>query len=439
MCQGQGGFIKMSEGPGRGCLMTFLVLTSLIYKSSQIGSVTPEIIVLDTNGNQKELDGIAIVYNSYVTLICRTVSDEHLLRWLYAPSQDGTFTPLNNTGHITISSQKNEEVSLLLVSVQFNMSGVYQCTNGLASRQIDVHVYGVLNKISSTVHLIKKHEVVGAYSLQINTINSSYHPVVACEFRVGSNGIRYTTVRWRGGKYHVKPNLYKVTESRDEKSGIIWSNLTLLHPSYDQELYGKYYCMFNIVPGTMETAELQISIPPLIHKNERSVNLYSGVKYTYFCDIIAYPPITEPISWMRNDVPLVIQHNGRIPVHDNSENRIHFESKNVLNDQIVFDTIQPDDRAVYSCFVRGAFGNDTAAFFLRVKDRRAPLWPLIGIILEVVVLFIIILIYELKRRERTKREEAEENLVTSSKTPNAAYGIDEASENMLLRQRGDRH
>lgn len=91
------------------------------------------------------------------------------------------------------------------------------------------------------------------------------------------------------------------------------------------------------------------------------------MKYTYFCDIIAYPPITEPISWMRNDVPLVIQHDGRIPVHDNSENRIHFESKNVLNDQIVFDTIQPDDRAVYSCFVRGAFGNDTAAFFLRVK------------------------------------------------------------------------
>ncbi|CAI2730523.1 unnamed protein product [Schistosoma spindalis] len=297
----------------------------------------------------------------------------------------------------------------------------------------------VLNKISSTVHLIKKHEVVGAYSLQINTINSSYHPVIACEFRVGSNGIRYTTVRWRGGKYHVKPNLYKVTESRDEMSGIIWSNLTLLHPSYDQELYGKYYCMFNIVPGTMETAELQISIPPLIHKNERSVNLYSGVKYAYFCDIIAYPPITEPISWMRNDVPLVIQHNGRVTVHDNSENRIHFESKNVLNDQIVFDTIQPDDRAVYSCFVRGAFGNDTAAFFLRVKDRRAPLWPLIGIILEVVVLFIIILIYELKRRERTKREEAGENLVTSSKMPNTEYGIDEASENMLLRQRGDRH
>ncbi|CAH8515465.1 unnamed protein product [Schistosoma turkestanicum] len=421
----------MLERLGEGCLWIVLVFTSLVYKSSQIGSVTPEVIVLDTNGNQKELDGVAIVYNSYVTLICRTVSDEHLLRWLYAPSQDETFVPLNNTGHITISSQKNEEVSLLLISVQFNMSGVYQCTNGLASRQINVHVYGVLNKISSTIHLIKKHEVIGAYNLQINAINSSYYPVVACAFRVGSNGVKYTTVRWRGGKYHSKPNLYKVTESRDEKSGIIWSNLTLLHPSYDQELYGKYYCMFNIVPGTMETAEVEISIPPLIHKNERNVNLYSGVKYTYFCDIIAYPPITGSVSWMRDNVPLVIEYN--------SENHIRFESKKILNDQIVFDTIQPDDRAVYSCFVRGAFGNDTAAFFLRVKDRRAPLWPLIGIIIEVVILFIIILIYELKRRERAKREEAVDNLVTSSKTPNIEYGVDEASENMLLRQRGNRH
>lgn len=124
------------------CISFISLLSATTNTKFFLGSVTPEIIVLDTNGNQKELDGIAIVYNSYVTLICRTVSDEHLLRWLYAPSQDGTFTPLNNTGHITISSQKNEEVSLLLVSVQFNMSGVYQCTNGLASRQIDVHVYG---------------------------------------------------------------------------------------------------------------------------------------------------------------------------------------------------------------------------------------------------------------------------------------------------------
>ncbi|KAK4470724.1 hypothetical protein MN116_006251 [Schistosoma mekongi] len=423
-----------------GFLWNLLIFISFIYESSEIGSVTPEVIVLDANGNQKELDGIAIVYNSYVTLICRTVSDEHLLRWMYAPSQDETFLPLNNTGHITISSQKNEEVSLLLINVQFNMSGVYQCTNGLASRQMDVHVYGVLNKISSSVHLMKKNEVVAAYNLQINAINSSYYPVVACEFRVGSNGIKYTSVRWKGGKYHVNPNLYMVSESRDEKSGIIWSNLTLLHPSYDQELYGKYYCMFNIVPGTMEIAEVEINIPPLIHKNDRSVNLYSGTKYTYLCDIIAYPPITEPISWMKNDVPLLIQPNGRIMLLDNNfENRIHFESKNILNDQIVFDTIQPDDRAVYSCFVRGIFGNDTAAFFLRVKDRRAPLWPLIGIILEVVILFIIILIYELKRRERAKREGASEDLVMSSKTPNAMYEVDEASENMLLRQRVGHH
>nr|CAH8856173.1 unnamed protein product [Trichobilharzia regenti] len=409
----------------------------LIHTTSGIGSVTPEVIVLDANGNQKELDEVAIVFNSYVTLICRTVSNEHSLRWMYAPSQNEAFTPLKESEHVIISSEKNEEVSLQLSNVRFHMSGVYQCTNELASRQISVHVYGVLSKISSTVNLIKKYEVVGSYHLQINALNMTHRPVVACAFRVGPNGIKYTTVRWKGGRYHSKPNLYEVAESRDEKSGTIWSNLTLLRPSYDQELYGKYYCMFNVVPGTMETAEVEINIPPLIHKYERSVNPYSGVKYTFLCDVVAYPPITEPITWVRNDVPITIQSNGQAYIQDyDSENRIHFETKNISNDQIVFDSIQPDDRAVYSCFVRGALGNDTAAFYLRVKDRRAPLWPLIGIILEISILLIIIVIYELKRRERAKRRDASDNLVVSSKTPNAMYGIDEANEDMLLRQRG---
>ncbi|CAH8553449.1 unnamed protein product [Heterobilharzia americana] len=411
------------------CTVLFFLL--LLDASSEIGSVTPDVIVLDANGNQKELDEVAIVFNSYVTLICRTVSNEHSLNWMYASSQNEAFTPLNETAHITISSQKNEEVSLQLINVRFHMSGVYQCTNGLASRQISVHVYGVLNKISSTVHLVKKHEVVGSYHLQINALNSSSRPVVACAFRVGSNGVKYTTVRWKGGKYHSKPNLYEVAESRDEESGIIWSNLTLLHPSYDQELYGKYYCMFNVVPGTMETAEVEISIPPLIRKYERSANPYSGVKFTYLCDIFAYPPVTEPITWVRNEVPISIQPNGQAYIQDyDTENRIHFETRNISNDQIVFDTIQPDDRAVYSCFVHGVLGNDTAAFYLRVKDRRAPLWPLIGIVLELVILFAVILVYELKRRERAKQEEASIDLITSSKTPNAMYGVEEANEDL---------
>ncbi|VDP32896.1 unnamed protein product [Echinostoma caproni] len=84
--------------------------------------------------------------------------------------------------------------------------------------------------------------------------------------------------------------------------------------------------------------------------------------------------------------------------------RVRFETVRVPNDRIIFDPVMPEDRAVYSCVVRNAVGNATGAMFLRVKDRWAVFWPLIGIILEVIVMIVVIFVYEIKRRANKKRE-----------------------------------
>ncbi|KAF6772873.1 hypothetical protein AHF37_07585 [Paragonimus kellicotti] len=376
------------------------------------------------------------------------------------------------------------------------MAGVYQCSNRVASRQINIHVYGILKAIGSSVRLLPRREVVGHVQYQTYSLDTSVRPFVACQFRVGRYGIKYTSVRWKGGKFSSHPSLYEISYSADESNGFIWSNLTIPHPSFDQALYGKYKCQFNIVSGSMESAEVEITmyelkrraqarkqaesngdlygsnktpgsrfmddenvddiylllnllsvmsldsqisnnysvavIPPLVKRADQVVGHYSGEPFTYICDVVAYPPITEPITWSRDDVPIQLNAGGEPYVAgEDWTNRVRLETKQYTNDRLVFDRVLPEDRAVYSCFVKNSFGNATGAFFLRVKDRWSVLWPLIGIVLELLVLFVIIVVYELKRRAQARKQaESNGDLYGSNKTPGSRFMDDENVDDM---------
>lgn len=59
------------------------------------------------------------------------------------------------------------------------------------------------------------------------------------------------------------------------------------------------------------------------------------------------------------------------------------------------------DQLNYLCTVANNFGYTNITIFVRVKDRLAAIWPLIGIIIEIIVLVIFIAICEIKRRRKT--------------------------------------
>ncbi|VDP70069.1 unnamed protein product [Echinostoma caproni] len=185
-------------------------------------------------------------------------------------------------------------------------------------------------------------------------------------------------------------------------------------------------------PALSLIGPLRPDVPPLIKRPDSVVGHYSGNEFSHTCEVVAYPPVTEPVSWSRDDEPILMNAVDEPYVSQlDWTGRVRFETVRVPNDRIIFDPVMPEDRAVYSCVVRNAVGNATGAMFLRVKDRWAVFWPLIGIILEVIVMVVVIFMYEMKRRASKKREsELNGDLDVASKPAGIRYSGGTATDDI---------
>lgn len=78
---------------------------------------------------------------------------------------------------------------------------------------------------------------------------------------------------------------------------------------------------------------------------------------------------------------------------------------------LLISGINQSDRDTYSCVASNGILNHTESISLRVKDRLSYIWPLIGIVCEVVILVLIILIFE-KRGVKPEYEESDNDANT---------------------------
>lgn len=73
---------------------------------------------------------------------------------------------------------------------------------------------------------------------------------------------------------------------------------------------------------------------------------------------------------------------------------------------LLISDINQTDRDMYTCYASNGVQNHSESIRLRVKDRLSYIWPLIGIVCEVVILVLIILIFE-KRGVKPEYEESD--------------------------------
>ena len=98
------------------------------------------------------------------------------------------------------------------------------------------------------------------------------------------------------------------------------------------------------------------------------------------------------------------------------------------------DANRTTDRRAFKCvaYHKDARGNcSESAFFVRVRDKYAALWPFIGIVSEVVVICLIIFVCERRRASQAKDSLDEDEDELTSK------GISSAG-NSNVRQRGNK-
>lgn len=78
----------------------------------------------------------------------------------------------------------------------------------------------------------------------------------------------------------------------------------------------------------------------------------------------------------------------------------------IANAELSFENAQQEDRGSYMCIIHTEFGQYNASTFLRVKSVYAPLYPLGGIVLEILLLIVVIIFFE-RRRAKQEYEESD--------------------------------
>lgn len=156
------------------------------------------------------------------------------------------------------------------------------------------------------------------------------------------------------------------------------------------------------VPELLESHEFNVVANVYFRFNPPNIYLTEGNRLQIYC--LAYG--TDPeITWTV----------GNQTYNESTGNVILQEDwRGVKNSILIIESVVYADRKVYNCSATNLavkYGNSgyevaVESVLVRIREKMAPLWPVCGIAVEAVVLFLVFFIYEKTKTEEESEERA---------------------------------
>uniref|UniRef100_A0A3Q3WH39 Ig-like domain-containing protein n=1 Tax=Mola mola TaxID=94237 RepID=A0A3Q3WH39_MOLML len=283
-------------------------------------------------------------------------------------------------------------VSMLGVSrLMLDDAGTYECRASNDPRRNDLHQNPATTWIraQATIRVLQKPS--------ISTSEQSILPVEGDALTLQCN---LTTAHGAHQESYWMKNGEEIPETRTPNSN---TEYRLNRPRGDDA--GVYTCVYTFGMAPPTNATIEVKSAPEITGHKRSENRNEGQQAVLYCKSVGYP---HPVwTWRKFD-------NGIYREIDNSTGRFFINSKDNYTELLISTLDIVSDPGEYHCNATNIIGSREEKSVLRVRSHLAPLWPLLGVLAEIIILVIIIVVYE----KRKKPEDVQDGELKTNSTNN---------------------